>query len=141
MEWARVSKLVFSQVHVWLTAMDCTDKEHWEPMLRYLFSHQNSQQPNRIREAWCFDWLNHGDAAVINKTALEHRSPGDVCESDNETPCHFPHIYISYSGMGSGDCVLCKITVSQRPQTSWLGTLSRFQCNVSHPVSRTFRRS
>lgn len=53
-------------------------KEHWEPMLRYLFSHQNSQQPNRIREAWCFDWLNHGDAAVINKTALEHRSPGDV---------------------------------------------------------------
>ncbi|KAG1882652.1 Alpha/beta hydrolase fold-1 [Suillus subluteus] len=53
-------------------------KEHWEPMLRYLFSHQNLQQPSRIREAWCFDWLNHGDAAVINKAALERRSPGDV---------------------------------------------------------------
>lgn len=53
-------------------------KEHWEPMLRYLFSHQNLQQQSCIREAWCFDWLNHGDAAVINKTALERRSPGDV---------------------------------------------------------------
>ncbi|KAG2039533.1 Alpha/beta hydrolase fold-1 [Suillus americanus] len=53
-------------------------KEHWEPMLRYLFSHQNLHQPSRIREAWCFDWLNHGDAAVINKAALEHRSQGNV---------------------------------------------------------------
>lgn len=53
-------------------------KEQWEPMLRYLFSHQHLQQPSRIREAWCFDWLNHGDAAVINKAALERRSPGDV---------------------------------------------------------------
>ncbi|KAG2131600.1 Alpha/beta hydrolase fold-1 [Suillus bovinus] len=53
-------------------------KEHWEPMLRYLFSHHNLQQPSCIREAWCFDWLNHGDAAVINKAALERRSPGDV---------------------------------------------------------------
>ncbi|KAG1818470.1 Alpha/beta hydrolase fold-1 [Suillus subaureus] len=53
-------------------------KEHWEPMLRYLFSHQNLQQPSCIREAWCFDWLNHGDAAVINKAALERRPPGDV---------------------------------------------------------------
>ncbi|KAG1780496.1 Alpha/beta hydrolase fold-1 [Suillus placidus] len=53
-------------------------KEQWEPMLRYLFSYQHLQQPSRIREAWCFDWLNHGDAAVINKAALERRSPGDV---------------------------------------------------------------
>lgn len=54
-------------------------KEHWEPMLRYLFSHQNLEQPpNRIREAWCFDWLNHGDAAIINKAALKRRPPGDV---------------------------------------------------------------
>ncbi|KAG2364218.1 Alpha/beta hydrolase fold-1 [Suillus spraguei] len=53
-------------------------KEQWEPMLRYLFSHQNLLQPDRVREAWCFDWLNHGDAAVINKAALERCSPGDV---------------------------------------------------------------
>ncbi|KAG2155799.1 Alpha/beta hydrolase fold-1 [Suillus bovinus] len=53
-------------------------KEQWEPMLQHLFSHQNMQQPSCIREAWCFDWLNHGDAAIINKAALEHRSPGDV---------------------------------------------------------------
>ncbi|KAG1742333.1 Alpha/beta hydrolase fold-1 [Suillus paluster] len=54
-------------------------KEQWEPMLRHLFFHQKLEQPHsRIREAWCFDWLNHGDAAVINKAALERRSPGDV---------------------------------------------------------------
>ncbi|KAG1717808.1 hypothetical protein EDD22DRAFT_989837 [Suillus occidentalis] len=46
-------------------------KEHWEPMLRTCSS-------KCIREAWCFDWLNHGDAAVINKTALKRRSAGDV---------------------------------------------------------------
>lgn len=52
-------------------------------MLRYLFLHQNLEQPHSytIREAWCFDWLNHGDAAIINKVALERRPPGDVCES------------------------------------------------------------
>jgi len=51
-------------------------------MLRHLFLRQKSEQPHsRIREAWCFDWQNHGDAAVINKTALERRSSGHVCES------------------------------------------------------------
>lgn len=110
-------------------------------MLRYLFSHQNLQQQSCIREAWCFDWLSHGDAAVINKTALERRSPGDVCESDNGVPCHFSHVYTSYSGMGSGDCVLCEIAISQGPQTSWFGALGGFQCDVSHPVSCTFRRT
>ncbi|KAJ8593950.1 alpha/beta-hydrolase [Rhizopogon salebrosus TDB-379] len=54
-------------------------KEHWEPMIRYLFIHQKLEQPHScIREAWCFDWLNHGDAAVINRATLERRPPGDV---------------------------------------------------------------
>ncbi|KAG0703778.1 alpha/beta-hydrolase [Suillus ampliporus] len=58
-------------------------KEHWEPMLRYLFLHQKLEQPHsRVREAWCFDWLNHGDAAVINKVALERRPPGDISVGD-----------------------------------------------------------
>ncbi|OJA14466.1 hypothetical protein AZE42_05294 [Rhizopogon vesiculosus] len=58
-------------------------KEHWEPMLRYLFLHQKSGQLHScIREAWSFDWLNHGDAAIINKAALERRPPGDVSVSE-----------------------------------------------------------
>lgn len=33
----------------------------------------------QIREAWSFDWQNHGDAALVNEEALKSRPEG-VCE-------------------------------------------------------------
>jgi hypothetical protein len=57
-----------------------TDKEQWEPVIEYLFEAQAAQDaPHRIREAWAFDWQNHGDAAVLNRAALKDRPEG-VCE-------------------------------------------------------------
>ncbi|EEB92180.1 hypothetical protein MPER_09348 [Moniliophthora perniciosa FA553] len=47
-----------------------THKEHWEPVIDKLF---NSNSRQRIREAWTFDWQNHGDSAVINKEKLKDR--------------------------------------------------------------------
>lgn len=57
-----------------------TDKEQWEPVIEYLFEAQAAKEAaHRIREAWAFDWQNHGDAAVLNREALKDRPEG-VCE-------------------------------------------------------------
>ncbi len=57
------------------------DKEQWEPTLERIFTIQQSKnQFYRIREAWAFDWQNHGDAAVLNQSALSDRPEG-VCAS------------------------------------------------------------
>uniref|UniRef100_A0A0W0F8H8 AB hydrolase-1 domain-containing protein n=1 Tax=Moniliophthora roreri TaxID=221103 RepID=A0A0W0F8H8_MONRR len=56
-----------------------THKEHWEPVIDKLFSilNSNSKHPRqRIREAWAFDWQNHGDSAVVNEEKLNDRPEG-----------------------------------------------------------------
>jgi hypothetical protein len=56
------------------------DKEQWEPVIQHLFKSQSSKcKSYRIREAWSFDWQNHGDAAILNRAALKLRPEG-VCE-------------------------------------------------------------
>ena len=58
----------------------CKDKEHWEPMLQTLFKIRSTKSPpHRIREAWAFDWQNHGHSAVLNSETLKTR-PDGVCE-------------------------------------------------------------
>ncbi|KAJ7166984.1 Alpha/Beta hydrolase protein [Mycena filopes] len=46
-------------------------KEQWEPVIQHAF---RTQQPKarhqRVREAWAFDWQNHGDAALLNRDFL-----------------------------------------------------------------------
>jgi len=55
------------------------DKEQWEPVTQHLFRSQSTKDESyRIREAWSFDWQNHGDAAVLNRAALKLRPEG-VC--------------------------------------------------------------
>ncbi|KAF8636764.1 hypothetical protein AX16_010967 [Volvariella volvacea WC 439] len=52
-------------------------KEQWEPTISTIFSLQQSKHPTRrIREAWAFDWQNHGESAVLNYEALQDRPEG-----------------------------------------------------------------
>ncbi|KAJ3505219.1 hypothetical protein NLJ89_g7532 [Agrocybe chaxingu] len=57
-------------------------KEQWEPVIERLFSLQRMKDRTRqIREAWSFDWQNHGDSAVLNRELLKNRPEGvSVCE-------------------------------------------------------------
>lgn len=58
-----------------------SDKEQWEPVIEKLFTLQKKMdKTHRIREAWSFDWQNHGDAAVLNRELLKVRVEG-VCMS------------------------------------------------------------
>lgn len=55
-----------------------TDKEQWEHALERIFQVQEAKctpdAPQRqVREAWSFDWQNHGDAAILNYDALIER--------------------------------------------------------------------
>ncbi|KAL0954538.1 hypothetical protein HGRIS_003504 [Hohenbuehelia grisea] len=50
-------------------------KEHWEPTLEQLFKF-NSSGTILIREAWSFDWPNHGDAGVLNASIFAKRPDG-----------------------------------------------------------------
>ncbi|KAF8079386.1 Alpha/Beta hydrolase protein [Lyophyllum atratum] len=64
-------------------------KEQWEPTIQRMFQVQQAKDESyRIREAWSFDWQNHGDAAVLNRDALISR-PGGVCESPNKALMDF----------------------------------------------------
>ncbi|PPQ72245.1 hypothetical protein CVT24_002345 [Panaeolus cyanescens] len=52
-------------------------KEQWEPIIERLFIlQQHRDRTQRIREAWSFDWQNHGDAAVLNQDILKDRPEG-----------------------------------------------------------------
>ncbi|KAF9064750.1 hypothetical protein BDP27DRAFT_1229930 [Rhodocollybia butyracea] len=52
-------------------------KEQWEPTIERIFLTQSGKNRyQRIREAWSFDWLNHGDAALVNEAALQSRPEG-----------------------------------------------------------------
>ncbi|KAF8346161.1 Alpha/beta hydrolase fold-1 [Amanita rubescens] len=54
-------------------------KEQWEPTINQIFHRQQHKDAaHRVREAWSFDWQNHGDAAVLNREALKSR-PDGVC--------------------------------------------------------------
>ncbi|KAK0450346.1 Alpha/beta hydrolase fold-1 [Desarmillaria tabescens] len=57
-------------------------KEQWEPTIERIFGLQEAKSPrHRIREAWAFDWQNHGDAALLNERALRERPEGvSICE-------------------------------------------------------------
>jgi hypothetical protein len=57
------------------------DKEQWEPTIERIFTIQQVKQPRfRVREAWAFDWQNHGDSAILNRSALRVLPEG-VCKS------------------------------------------------------------
>ncbi|RDB21685.1 hypothetical protein Hypma_011238 [Hypsizygus marmoreus] len=52
-------------------------KEQWEPTIEHIFKSQETKDEcHRIREAWSFDWQNHGDAAILNREALQTRLDG-----------------------------------------------------------------
>ncbi|KAF5369224.1 hypothetical protein D9757_010026 [Collybiopsis confluens] len=52
-------------------------KEQWEPTIERMFHTQNSKSSYyQIREAWAFDWQNHGDAARLNEQALKNQPEG-----------------------------------------------------------------
>jgi len=52
-------------------------KEQWEPTINQIFHRQQHKDAvHRVREAWSFDWQNHGDAAVLNREALKSRPDG-----------------------------------------------------------------
>ncbi|KAF9267155.1 alpha/beta-hydrolase [Marasmius fiardii PR-910] len=51
-------------------------KEYWEPVIERIFALQNKGMSYRIREAWSFDWQNHGDSAVVNEKILKYRPDG-----------------------------------------------------------------
>jgi hypothetical protein len=58
-----------------------SDKEQWEPVIEKLYKLlQKLDKAHRIREAWSFDWQNHGDAAILNRQLLKVRA-GGVCMS------------------------------------------------------------
>ncbi|KAJ6512286.1 Alpha/Beta hydrolase protein [Mycena vulgaris] len=49
-------------------------KEKWEPIIERIFrSQQFKARHQRPREAWAFDWQNHGDAAILNRERLASR--------------------------------------------------------------------
>ncbi|KAJ7728456.1 Alpha/Beta hydrolase protein [Mycena metata] len=46
-------------------------KEQWEPVIEQTFrTQQFKPRHQRVREAWAFDWQNHGDAALLNRDLL-----------------------------------------------------------------------
>lgn len=47
-------------------------KEQWEPILEGLFNMQAHRSSRlRVREAWVFDWQNHGESAVLNRNLIK----------------------------------------------------------------------
>ncbi|KAK2459546.1 hypothetical protein APHAL10511_008425 [Amanita phalloides] len=52
-------------------------KEQWEPTIFHIFHRQQHKgAAHRVREAWSFDWQNHGDAALLNREATKLRPDG-----------------------------------------------------------------
>ncbi|KAK7448810.1 hypothetical protein VKT23_013540 [Stygiomarasmius scandens] len=52
-------------------------KEQWEPVIERIFITQSTKSKHyQIREAWAFDWQNHGDSGVINQELLKDRPEG-----------------------------------------------------------------
>ncbi|KAI0643042.1 hypothetical protein C8Q79DRAFT_928819 [Trametes meyenii] len=62
-------------------------KELWEPMITEMFDLQSAQvshhSTRRICEAWSLDAQSHGDSALLNKDALEHREALSIEEYAN----------------------------------------------------------
>ncbi|KAK9478210.1 Alpha/beta hydrolase family-domain-containing protein [Lipomyces japonicus] len=56
-----------------LVLLHCTggQKESWEGVINYLFNYSPSLP---IREAVAFDWVNHGDSAVVNEDKLGYQA-------------------------------------------------------------------
>ncbi|KAI0329983.1 hypothetical protein GY45DRAFT_1324220 [Cubamyces sp. BRFM 1775] len=46
-------------------------KEHWEPTLEHLFAGLRDQGAVKVRDAWCIDAPNHGEAAKLNERTLQ----------------------------------------------------------------------
>ncbi|KAI0654112.1 alpha/beta-hydrolase [Cubamyces menziesii] len=46
-------------------------KEHWEPTLEHLLAHLRDQGSFKVRDAWCIDAPNHGEAAKLNERTLQ----------------------------------------------------------------------
>lgn len=52
-------------------------------MLEKLFESQQTKHVSlRIREAWAFDWQNHGESAALNRSALQAQ-PRFICAQNN----------------------------------------------------------
>ena len=46
-------------------------KEQWEPTLEHLLAHLRDQGSFKVRDAWCIDAPNHGEAAKLNERTLQ----------------------------------------------------------------------
>lgn len=46
-------------------------KEHFEPTLEHLFALLRGSGKAKIRDAWCIDAPNHGEAAKLNEKTLQ----------------------------------------------------------------------
>lgn len=85
---------------------------------------------HRIREAWSFDWQNHGDAAILNRQLLKARV-GGVCMSITSFSSSFYQYFVSDTWMVACHCGLCAFTAYERSSNRTRGSLSRSNGNVS----------
>ncbi|KAI0634069.1 alpha/beta-hydrolase [Trametes polyzona] len=72
-------------------------KEHWEPTLEHLFALLRTGGKGKIRDAWCIDAPNHGEAAKLNEKALQW---GYVPVFPWEEYARAVHLFLA--GLGSG---------------------------------------
>ncbi|KAJ7015807.1 Alpha/Beta hydrolase protein [Mycena alexandri] len=66
-------------------------KEQWEPVIEQTFRTQQSKpKHHRVREAWAFNWQNHGDAALLNRDLLvNNRAYGRHTNGAPQSPVFF----------------------------------------------------
>jgi len=107
----------------------CTDKEHWEPVIEYLFSQSGSSRL-RICEAWAFDWPTHGDAGILNQELLRNRTEF-VCEFQSYSVCvHIINFPPSRVWLGRWCCPILSIELHARTSSCALWTF----CWCNHSV-------
>ena len=63
------------------------DKEQWEPTIQRLFDLDATRPTRLIRDAWSLDWQSHGEAGILNRSALLRRD--SVCASALHSIPHY----------------------------------------------------
>ncbi|KAI0643911.1 Alpha/beta hydrolase fold-1 [Trametes meyenii] len=74
-------------------------KEHWEPTIEHLFALARDSKNVKIRDAWCIDAPNHGEAAKLNEKKLQW-SGGYVPIFPWEEYARAVHLFLA--GLGKG---------------------------------------
>ncbi|KAJ6543407.1 hypothetical protein DFH09DRAFT_928645, partial [Mycena vulgaris] len=78
-------------------------KELWEPVIEEIFRLQQVKaSPQRVREAWAFDRQDHGDAAILNREALDGTQ--DIGIWVTPSPVDIDHIPV-FSGTNGGTAI------------------------------------